>query len=73
MAVELAAANAGADRAPTAQWRLAYAEALLAAGDGLAAGDQLALAEPALRAELAPGSDELRRLEAARRALPATR
>lgn len=72
-AVALSSDYAGTDRAPTAQWRLAYAEVLLADGDAAAAREQLALAEPPLRRELVPQAEALRRLQLVQAALPSAR
>ncbi len=62
-AIKMSSAHVGADSAPTARWRLSYANALLAAGRARAAGEQLSRAEPVLRKALASESDLLRQLD----------
>lgn len=62
-ATDLSSRVVGAGTAPTAQLRLPFADALLAANEPSAARVQLELAAPPLRRQLAANAGELRTLE----------
>ncbi|GAB3507725.1 tetratricopeptide repeat protein [Pseudoxanthomonas daejeonensis] len=68
-AVALAEAQFGSDTISTARWRLSWAEALLQSGEAGQASVQAGRAAPVLRAQLVPGSELPRRLEALQAAL----
>jgi serine/threonine-protein kinase len=63
-AVASSSAVVGADRPPTAQWRVPFAESLVAAGRIREAGEQIRRAEPVLRKALVGDAQMLKRLEA---------
>lgn len=70
-AVASSSAVVGADRPPTAQWRVPFAESLFAAGRAREAGEQIRRAEPVLRKALIGDAQMLQRLDVVKAQLAA--